>query len=61
MAATFRDVIVRYSDYRRIARYENHLQWEPSEAGLIVGDKRGRWIWYRALPERLAQLRAALA
>jgi ArsR family transcriptional regulator len=31
-----------------------------SEAGLIVGDKRGRWIWYRALPDRLAQLRAAL-
>src|SRR6476469_5162132 len=32
-----------------------------SEAGLIVGDKRGRWIWYRVLPERLAQLRTALA
>jgi ArsR family transcriptional regulator len=31
-----------------------------SEAGLIVGDKRGRWIWYRAIPERLAELRAAL-
>ena len=25
-----------------------------SEAGLIVGDKRGRWIWYRVVPERLA-------
>ena len=32
-----------------------------SEAGLIVGDKRGRWIWYRVVPERLAQLRTALA
>ena len=32
-----------------------------AEAGLIVGDKRGRWIWYRVVPERLAQLRAALA
>ena len=32
-----------------------------SEAGLIVGDKRGRWIWYRTVPERLARLRAALA
>jgi ArsR family transcriptional regulator len=31
-----------------------------SEAGLIVGDKRGRWVWYRAVPERLAQLRGAL-
>ena len=32
-----------------------------SEAGLIVGDKRGRWVWYRLVPERLAELRAALA
>ena len=32
-----------------------------SEAGLVVGDKRGRWIWYRVVPQRLAQLRAALA
>jgi ArsR family transcriptional regulator len=31
-----------------------------SEAGLIVGDKRGRWIWYRTVPERLQQLRATL-
>ena len=29
-----------------------------SEAGLIVGDKRGRWVWYRTVPDRLAQLRA---
>ena len=32
-----------------------------SEAGLIIGDKRGRWVWYRTVPDRLAQLRAALA
>jgi hypothetical protein len=32
-----------------------------SEAGLIVGDKRGRWVWYRTVPDRVAQLRAALA
>jgi ArsR family transcriptional regulator len=32
-----------------------------SEAGLVVGDKRGRWIWYRVVPERFAQLQAALA
>jgi len=31
-----------------------------SEAGLIVGEKRGRWIWYRTVPERMAQLRATL-
>jgi len=32
-----------------------------SEAGLIIGDKRGRWVWYRTVPDRLAQLRATLA
>ena len=31
-----------------------------SEAGLIVGDKRGRWIWYRLVPDRLADLRTVL-
>jgi ArsR family transcriptional regulator len=31
-----------------------------SEAGLITGDKRGRWVWYRAIPTRLAELRSAL-
>ena len=31
-----------------------------SEIGLIEGDKRGRWVWYRAVPGRLAQLRGAL-
>jgi len=32
-----------------------------SEAGLIAGEKRGRWVWYRAMPERLDQLRSVLA
>ena len=32
-----------------------------SEAGLIVGDKRGRWVWYRTVPDSLAKLRATLA
>lgn len=31
------------------------------EAGLIVGEKRGRWVWYRALPEKMAYLRGVLA
>ena len=31
-----------------------------ADAGLIVGDKRGRWVWYRPVPDRLAQLRSAL-
>ncbi len=32
-----------------------------ADAGLIVGEKRGRWVWYRAVPERLGQLRSVLA
>jgi ArsR family transcriptional regulator, arsenate/arsenite/antimonite-responsive transcriptional repressor len=32
-----------------------------AEAGLIVGEKRGRWMWWRVVPERLDALRAALA
>jgi ArsR family transcriptional regulator len=30
------------------------------DAGLIVGEKRGRWVWWRVVPERLAAVRAAL-
>jgi ArsR family transcriptional regulator len=32
-----------------------------AEAGLITGEKRGRWTMWRIVPERLATLRAALA
>jgi ArsR family transcriptional regulator len=32
-----------------------------AEAGLIVGEKRGRWVWYRAVPEKMAYLRGVLA
>lgn len=31
-----------------------------SEAGLIVGEKRGRWVWWSVVPTRLTQLRDAL-
>jgi ArsR family transcriptional regulator len=31
------------------------------EAGLIAGEKRGRWVWYRAVPEKLGYLRGVLA
>jgi len=31
-----------------------------ADAGLIVGEKRGRWIWWRIVPARVAALRAAL-
>ena len=29
-------------------------------AGLIMGEKRGRWVWWRIEPERLAAIRKAL-
>jgi ArsR family transcriptional regulator len=31
-----------------------------AEAGLIEGEKRGKWTWWRIVPERLASLRQAL-
>jgi ArsR family transcriptional regulator len=31
-----------------------------TEAGLIVGEKRGRWMWWRAVPEQVAALRQVL-
>ncbi len=30
------------------------------DAGLLVREKRGRWSWYRLVPERLEQLRSTL-
>jgi len=30
------------------------------EAGLVTRERRGTWMWYRAVPDRLEQLRAAL-
>jgi ArsR family transcriptional regulator len=32
-----------------------------AEAGLIVGEKRGKWMWWRAQPERIAALRDVLS
>jgi ArsR family transcriptional regulator len=31
-----------------------------SEAGLVTGERRGKWVWYSLNCERIAQLRAAL-
>jgi ArsR family transcriptional regulator, arsenate/arsenite/antimonite-responsive transcriptional repressor len=31
------------------------------DAGLLVREKRGKWAWYRVVPERLQMLQAALA
>ncbi len=31
-----------------------------SEAGLVQGERRGKWVWYSLNNERLAQLRSAI-
>jgi ArsR family transcriptional regulator len=31
------------------------------DAGLLTREKRGRWAWYRLVPQRLDQIRALLA
>jgi ArsR family transcriptional regulator len=31
-----------------------------AEAGLVTREQRGRWAWFKAVPERLAVLRDAL-
>jgi ArsR family transcriptional regulator len=31
-----------------------------AEAGLIIGEKRGRWMWWRVVPEQMAALRQVL-
>ena len=31
-----------------------------AEAGLLSGEKRGRWVWWRIEAERMAAVRAAL-
>ena len=31
-----------------------------ADAGLITGEKRGRWMWWTVVPERLAELRGLL-
>jgi ArsR family transcriptional regulator len=31
-----------------------------SDAGLIVGDRRGKWVWWRVVPERFELLRTLL-
>ena len=31
-----------------------------AEAGLLVGERRGKWMWWRVVPERLATIRHLL-
>jgi ArsR family transcriptional regulator len=32
-----------------------------ADAGLIAGEKRGRWVWWSVVPARVTELRDALA
>ncbi|MFO7590210.1 MAG: metalloregulator ArsR/SmtB family transcription factor [Acidimicrobiia bacterium] len=32
-----------------------------ADSGLIVGEKRGRWVWWSVVPERVELLRGAFA
>ena len=32
-----------------------------ADAGLITGERRGRWVWWRIVPDQLSRLRDALA
>lgn len=31
------------------------------DAGVVEGDRRGKWVWYRLVPERLSALQGAIA
>ena len=31
-----------------------------ADAGLVTSERRGRWAWYRAVPEQLERLRSVL-
>jgi ArsR family transcriptional regulator, arsenate/arsenite/antimonite-responsive transcriptional repressor len=31
------------------------------DAGLVEGDRRGKWVWYRLVPDQLAALQTAIA
>lgn len=31
-----------------------------AQAGLIIGERRGKWVWWRVVPERLATVRQLL-
>jgi ArsR family transcriptional regulator len=31
-----------------------------ADAGLVQGERRGKWVWYSLIPQRLAALRSTL-
>ena len=39
----------------------SHHTAKLAAAGLIVGERRGRWTWWRAVPAQMASLGAALS
>jgi ArsR family transcriptional regulator len=45
---------------RSAATTSHHLK-VLRDAGLVATEKRGTWVWYHVVPERLAALRDALA
>jgi ArsR family transcriptional regulator len=38
----------------------SHHTAKLAAAGLIVGERRGRWTWWKAVPERIEELKSAL-
>lgn len=38
----------------------SHHTHKLADAGLIVGEKRGRWIWWQVVPEQMVALQKAL-
>jgi ArsR family transcriptional regulator len=38
----------------------SHHTKQLSEVGLITGERRGRWVWWRIVPERVAALHDSL-
>ena len=39
----------------------SHHTKQLAEVGLITGERRGRWVWWRVVPERVAALHDSLA
>jgi len=45
---------------RTAATASHHLKL-LRDAGLVTGDKRGTWVYYRAVPERLSAIQKSLS